>query len=541
MCLNLMLIDWRRIHVSVLTIERGLFYLMRIQSSMLVLGTVTLLAALLRLYGLGDRCLWLDETFAWRATQFTMGEMLSRWSNPFVAENPPLFPMLLNGWVRFFGDTEFSIRFPSALAGVLTVPAAFLLVRQLLQNGVGEVRGNWLGLISAGLIAVSELHVHEARQARMYTFGTLFLLLSGWTLLRALRPSASNYYWIMFCFFTVLFLYTHNLSLFSCLGYILFGSVFLGLKWLRAMDGQSRAMISRKILGFTAAIVAIAVLYMPAGVVLIERSSETTRENSWLGPITVRQAEKSLAEAVLSSTASTRLDSAGLGMAGFIGVFMIFGFAIRRGWAGLFVGLAAIVPVAMMLFYSIASGTSLFLPRYLTFAQTACLVAIPVALQAAPRLVSLLVATFVFGLVIWSGMPSYEAIIDRSAKPGMRAAAEYILEHRMARDVIATQSVFTQTKLSYHSRNLFRSHLIAVIPSRHLHGAILLKDDEVASPDGVFSRDLSGFWFVSLSGYGDSDKIGFPVPGRWRNVETIRFAQDYWWEGEVVLDHYVPE
>ena len=178
---------------------------------LMALAAITAGAAVVRLYGLGDRCLWLDEALAWRATQFDLGEMLRRWTYPLDAENPPLYFALLNVWVRVFGDSEFALRLPSALAGVLAVPTIFLLTRDLmLFTPFQSPRGDWAGVLAAAMLAASELHVHEARQVRMYTLGTLLFLLSAWTLLRAIKLAASSVWWILYAVLTVAFLYTHT-------------------------------------------------------------------------------------------------------------------------------------------------------------------------------------------------------------------------------------------------------------------------------------------------------------------------------------------
>jgi uncharacterized membrane protein len=79
-----------------------------------------LVAALLRLFRLGHNSLWIDEVFTWYSAD--IGTHLP-WAH--VAENVhgPLYTAILHFWGALAGDSEWALRFPSAVAGILTVPA----------------------------------------------------------------------------------------------------------------------------------------------------------------------------------------------------------------------------------------------------------------------------------------------------------------------------------------------------------------------------------------------------------------------------------
>ena len=72
----------------------------------------------LRIYGLGTESLWADEGISVRTVTASFAEMKQVLSK---AVHPPLHYLVLHGWTRLFGDSEFSVRFPSVLFSLVTV------------------------------------------------------------------------------------------------------------------------------------------------------------------------------------------------------------------------------------------------------------------------------------------------------------------------------------------------------------------------------------------------------------------------------------
>lgn len=82
------------------------------------------------------------------------------------------------------------LRIPSALFGVLTVFAVFLLARELFR-GEGEKKATAIGLIAAFFLATSFWHVNFSRIGFRAIMSPLFLSLGIWLLLLAFRKSSS--------------------------------------------------------------------------------------------------------------------------------------------------------------------------------------------------------------------------------------------------------------------------------------------------------------------------------------------------------------
>ena len=77
-----------------------------------VAGAITLIGGLLRVFQLGTKGMWLDETFSvWLANQ-GVGDML-QWIVK-IDQHPPLYYLLLHYWVALYGDTPYAARLLSA-------------------------------------------------------------------------------------------------------------------------------------------------------------------------------------------------------------------------------------------------------------------------------------------------------------------------------------------------------------------------------------------------------------------------------------------
>jgi mannosyltransferase len=127
---------------------------------LLVLAFLLLLGAGLRFHGLGRESLWNDELDSRRVSgAATAGEVVAKT----LAEDghPPVFNLLLHFAEQFFGDSEAALRFPSAVAGVLSIGAIFVLGRLLY--------GTTEGLLGAGLLTVLWCPIYYSQEARPYS------------------------------------------------------------------------------------------------------------------------------------------------------------------------------------------------------------------------------------------------------------------------------------------------------------------------------------------------------------------------------------
>ncbi len=153
---------------------------------------LTMLAAALRLVGIGHQSLWFDEAYTVMLVKASLGHMLA--TIPRTESTPYLYYLLAWVWTHLVGRGAADLRALSALIGVAVVPVSYLAARRLLANRRAAV-------IVAALTACNPLLIWYSQEARAYE---LLVLTSALTLLafaRALeRPSGGRLgVWALAC------------------------------------------------------------------------------------------------------------------------------------------------------------------------------------------------------------------------------------------------------------------------------------------------------------------------------------------------------
>jgi mannosyltransferase len=98
----------------------------------------------------------------------------------FSESAPPLYYVLGWLWTQVTGTGEFGLRAFSAVAGVATIPVAYLLG--------AELRGRRAGIAAAALVAVNPMLLWYSQEGRAYALFVLLTALSLLYFLRTLRP-----------------------------------------------------------------------------------------------------------------------------------------------------------------------------------------------------------------------------------------------------------------------------------------------------------------------------------------------------------------
>jgi mannosyltransferase len=143
-----------------------------------IVAGLTALAAVLRFTTLGVQSYHHDEIVtASRVLRDGFGHAMD--AVGFSESAPPLYYALAWLWTQLTGTGEFGLRSLSALAGVATVPAAYLA-------GL-ELRGRRAGLMAAALVAVNPMLLWYSQEARAYALLTLLCTVSLLYCARALR------------------------------------------------------------------------------------------------------------------------------------------------------------------------------------------------------------------------------------------------------------------------------------------------------------------------------------------------------------------
>jgi uncharacterized membrane protein len=247
--------------------------------------TLVVVGLVFRFTGLGSKVFWWDETHTGRAIAGSFwpeivediydGRILTRdeilvhqfprdgrstwttirmlaWEDP---RQVPLYFVLARAWVKVFGASATILRTFSVVLSIISLPLAFLLVRELF----GRTLEAW---IAVGLIAVSPLHLVYAQEARQYMLWVDLLLLTSWLFLVALkrttergRPS-----WRWFALYTGalgLTLITHLVTVLVMAAHLLF------------VVASKRLRVTAAVWVTAAAQLVVALLFLPWGLSIL--------------------------------------------------------------------------------------------------------------------------------------------------------------------------------------------------------------------------------------------------------------------------------
>jgi len=139
---------------------------------------VTLVAAALRMYRLGDWSFWVDEMFT--LLDISGNSKLGRYHGMTY----PLSYILIEFSINRFGESEWSARLVPALVGIATPAMVYLLARKLF--------GELPSIIGASIIAISPWHLYWSQMARFYTM-TLFFSAFMLVLYRGMEENRKGY------------------------------------------------------------------------------------------------------------------------------------------------------------------------------------------------------------------------------------------------------------------------------------------------------------------------------------------------------------
>lgn len=155
----------------------------------IILLVIALVAVVLRLYAI-DRLppgLFGDEAVEGLDALDVLAGNFAIWFHAHLGREP-LFVYLVAASYRAFGVSPLSTRLPAIVAGLLTVPAAFLFAREWARHVFGEgARAFRIAVFSTALIAISFWHIQMTRDAHRTTLLPLVESIGFWLLWRGVR------------------------------------------------------------------------------------------------------------------------------------------------------------------------------------------------------------------------------------------------------------------------------------------------------------------------------------------------------------------
>ena len=147
--------------------------------------------------------LWLDEALSVNIAQLPIGEITEALKHD---GHPPLYYVLLHGWMDIFGSGDVAVRGLSGLFGIATLPLVWILGR---RKG-----GTVLAWAAVAVVAVSPFAVRYSNETRMYSL-VIFLVVIGWLLFDDIvdRKRATVSRFVGLAFVGAALLYSHYWSI----------------------------------------------------------------------------------------------------------------------------------------------------------------------------------------------------------------------------------------------------------------------------------------------------------------------------------------
>lgn len=374
---------------------------------------LTLLAFLLDFVNITNTSVGLDESVSIAYARLSITSLLSILTGGDA--NMSLYHVLLNLWVRMFGESELAVRSLSAVFGALAVSAIYLLGARLF--------GRTAGLVAGLLFALDAFIVHYADTARSYAMLVLLVVLSSYFLVVEIeQPSRRNR--IAYVLASTLAVYAHY-----------FAAYVLVVHVCTLVALRRRTALTREWLGVAAAIVLLctpeAIFAFREGPVLI----------SWIKQPTLNDVEATLVELAGGSRVLLFALIAG-------GCYATVSAVKERGyWRNGFVAAWLVVPIVLS--FALSFVQPIFLSRYFIICVPALILFGTAAITSVRRPVAAgaLIATFV-----WLSATQLLAFYTSDVGENWRDATRYVLAATRPGDAIVFYPRYARKPFEYYQR-----------------------------------------------------------------------------------------
>ena len=417
---------------------------------------LTALALAVRLYGLSDKPLWLDEIITQRRANRPISDLVA---NSLSNKHFPSYFL----FIRLFDAPmidEWMLRLPSAIFGSVSVLLVALIAT--------EIRSPRAGVVAGILMALSPLEVQFSQEARSYALVSCFVLLALWGLVRIAhqassdgsssnRPSGQIGSWVAFTIGTIGAL---NILLVAALWLIT--SNLAAAAILRRL-GPKRTEFIRK-WALTQAIILLTWIPGLAAIALAVHE-DPLRGFWWIPPTTLDQVWSVFSAVYLFRVSNvitfellpTQIPGFGVGIA----ILALLGAWRPRSSPTLLaiVGLAAITtPIAILV---VSIFHPILVPRYLILGTGPFFVLVGIGAAALPhRLFPLVIAA-----VVIFGIANLAPYYRSETKPRWDLAAAYLAANVKRGDTVITNDHMAQYVLAaYGDRYNLDRKMLSVAP-----------------------------------------------------------------------------
>lgn len=175
---------------------------------LLLIIFVFIISVGLRIYGLGDRGIWADEKISVLGSNGHNGAPTKKLNTVYFdgknktksfsevknatliqdSGNALMYYVFLSYWTDLFGNSDYSIRFPSFLAGVFFLLIGFLFVKKRFDTNVAL-----FFLISTSIFSLFIIYSQTARSYELALFTTFTSTFIFWEIMDSLKRGINNF------------------------------------------------------------------------------------------------------------------------------------------------------------------------------------------------------------------------------------------------------------------------------------------------------------------------------------------------------------
>ena len=472
------------------------------------------IAGALSAYRISEHSVWFDEGYSIALSQQSIPDVV-RYTSHDV--HPPLYYLLLKGWMGLFGQSDVALRSLSAVSMVAAIGIGYLLVKRLF--------GRVTALVALPFMTFSPFLIRYAQEARMYGLAALICIAATYALVRATERTAQARagWWSLYAVLVVLGLYTHYYTALVWIAHWLWRGAMVHSKhpgwraWLRHF-------FSKPWIAVHIAIVAAFAPWIPIAL----KQANSVQSGFWIGPVDHREVTNVFSNFLLFRPESmlrgwwSLVLMAGFGVIIFLTVraFRASNTTTRRGLALL--TLYAFAPIIVLYLVSLPPHRSVFTSRYFSEACLGfyALVGVGVAfwlrskraLEQKLLLAAALLAMFIVGV----------SNVYLPANGGSRAkqVVAYATSHAHPGDVIVADAYH------YYEISHYASPLSAYFyDSSHIvgrWGSVMFLQNTPEQVDDLpaFGAARHQIWYAYV---GDTPP---QVPGSWQATDHYQ-ARDY--------------
>lgn len=177
--------------------------------------------------------------------------------------NPPFYELFLHYWIKLFGISEFSVRFPSLIFSSLAVYFIYNIGKEFFNYNIA--------LTTCLLYTFSNYHILFAHEARVYALFALLTSISMYFYFKIISKSNCIKHYSYLLISNITLIYSHYFSFFilfiQCIGLL--------------VDKNKRTVHLKK---YVFHLFILFILYIPNIYTLLIRFYESSSKGTWLNP-----------------------------------------------------------------------------------------------------------------------------------------------------------------------------------------------------------------------------------------------------------------